>query len=134
MQQQKNSTNVMESATIQKNEANSKSPTSRRHLLSYFVIAALSISAVLTSCGSGIGGSSYKIKMTTEKETIMFNLKGSGVATVDWGDGSEKVSLTLNEDGVYFEHTYPNASIRNITINGDILLGYYVTHILVLQI
>ena len=69
------------------------------------------------------GGGSYKIKMTTEAEKVDFYLKGSGVATFDWGDGSKKVSLTLNDGeyttGTRFEHTYPNASIRTITVNGN---------------
>jgi hypothetical protein len=74
--------------------------------------------------------------MTTEKDGgVYFYLSGSGVATVDWGDGSEKVTLTLNEndiknwansvrsssdgDGVWFSHTYSTASIRTVTVNGD---------------
>ena len=127
MQQHKNSTSVMESATIQKNEASSKSPTSRRHFFNYFVIAAiLAIVVTLTSCGGGgIGSSSYKIKITREEGGYFpLMLKGNGVATVDWGDGSEKVSLTLNEEkSVEFEHSYPNASIRTIIINGDNITG-----------
>ena len=123
MQQNKNSTSVMESETIQKNEASSKSHTSRRHFFNYFIIAALAVSVVLTSCGGGggIGGSSYKIKMTTEQDgRFDFYLTGSGTATVDWGDASEKVTLTLNEEiNITFEHTYPNATIRTITINGE---------------
>ena len=85
-----------------------------------FVIAAL-VMAVLTACGSGGGSGSYKIKMTTESGGgFDFFLNGSGVATVDWGDGTEKVSLTLNEEnGVRFNHDYPSASIRTITIYGD---------------
>jgi len=63
--------------------------------------------------------------MTTEESGISFILAGSGVATVDWGDGSEKISLTLNENGVYFRHTYPNASIRTIIINGDNIMGLH---------
>ena len=88
MQQYRNSNRVMEADTIQKNEASSKSHTSRRNFFSYFVIAAFAVSAVLTSCGGGGSSSSYKIKMTMEKDgKFDFYLKGSGVATVDWGDG-----------------------------------------------
>ena len=131
MQQNRNSNIVMESATIQKNEASSKSPTSRRHFLSYFVIATFAVSALLTSCGGGggIGSSSYKIKMTTEAiDDFSIWLYGSGVATVDWGDGSEKVTQTLKErmgiyGGVNFLHPYSNASLRTITINGDNITG-----------
>ena len=106
----------------------------KKVVLNYLVIIA--ILAAFTSCGgsSSSGGSgsksSEKIKMTMEDEgKFGFGLVGSGVATVDWGDGSEKVSLTLHEvenieyDGVLFEHTYPNASIRTITITGDNITG-----------
>jgi len=96
----------------------------------YFFIAALATVAVFTSCdgGSGSGGSnsSAKIKMTTEQGGYFyFSLAGSGTATVDWGDGSEKATLTLNENryGVEFSHTYPNATIRTISINGDNITG-----------
>ena len=93
----------------------------KKTVLNYLVIAALAVAAVFTSCGGGgIGGSSGKIKMTTEQGGVFyFDLAGSGTATVDWGDGSEKVMLTLNEYQVRFEHTYSNATIRTITINGD---------------
>jgi len=104
--------------------------------LSMLVIAVFVISTAFTSCGGGSGSggsggkSSGKIMMTTEASGGEILLVGSGIATVDWGDGSEKVSLTLNESnsnyyglygifGVRFEHTYPNATIRTITINGD---------------
>jgi len=98
----------------------------KKVVLNYLVIAALAVAAAFTSCGGGSGSSgsgggksSGKIKMTTEQGgSFSFHLAGSGVATVDWGDGSEKVSRTLNDE-VGFEHDYPNASIRTITISGD---------------
>jgi len=115
-----NQDGAMEADTISKNGRNSKNQTSRREFLSYLAIAA--VSAAFTSCGGGSGSggrSSSKIKITTESNQIEFNLVGSGVATVDWGDDSEKVSLTLEGYLRSFRHTYPNASIRTITINGD---------------
>ena len=79
------------------------------------IVACIAVCMMLAGCSG-----SYKIKMTTETDKVNFYLRGSGVATVDWGDGSEKVSLTLNEeDVVEFEHTYPYASIRTITVNGE---------------
>ena len=88
------------------------------------VLAVVLMVAAFTACGGGgggFGGSSYTIKMTTEGSGGGFHLSGSGVATVDWGDGSEKVSLTLDESGYIldFWHDYPSASIRTITVNGD---------------
>jgi hypothetical protein len=87
------------------------------------VLAGVLMMAAFSACGGGGGGSfgggSYKIKMTHEYNNFGFYLAGSGVATVNWGDGSEKVSRTLDEDRMLFEHAYPNASIRTITVNGD---------------
>ena len=124
-----------------KNGASPKSLTSRGNFLRkvcfallYVLVVALMLTAITACGGSGSSGSgkAAKIKMTTEQGgDISFRLGGSGVATVDWGDGSEKVSLTLNENeniilgisiggyGVEFKHTYPSATIRNISINGD---------------
>ena len=113
--------------------------------LSILVIVTLVVAVAFVSCGggsgSGSGGSaggkgSYKIKMTTEQYgECVFRLFGSGIAMVDWGDGSENVSLTISEydidnaarggnpGGVRFTHTYPNESIRTITIYGDNITG-----------
>ena len=65
--------------------------------------------------------SSDKVKMTTEAGgEVNMQLCGSGVATVDWGDGSKKDVLTLNKDkSARIYHTYPGAAIRTITVNGD---------------
>ena len=76
--------------------------------------------AVFMSCGGG----SYKIKMTTESGgDFPFSLAGSGIATVDWGDGSEKNTLTLNEDGVLFEHNYKIAKVHSIIVKGDNIIS-----------
>ena len=108
----------------------------KKVVLNYLIIAALIVSAAFTSCGggSGSGSNSSKIKMTTESGSEKFYLVGSGVATVDWGDSSEKVSLTLDETQVTFEHTYPNASIRTISINGDNITGVYCSGITSLDV
>ena len=98
----------------------------KRVVLNYLAIAAIVVLAAFTSCGGGSGssggrggGGKWKIKMNTESSRGEFYLAGSGTATVDWGDGTEKVTLTLNDNRVRFEHDYPNATIRNITINGE---------------
>ena len=92
-----------------------------KQVFSYLVIAV--VTTVLISCG----GDNYgKIMLTTETgdpflKTFTLNLAGSGLATVDWGDGSKKVSLTLNGDDnqVSFSYDYPNRAIRTINIYGD---------------
>lgn len=61
-----------------------------------------------------------KINMTTQTgSNITFRLSGSGKATVDWGDGSEKEVVTLNKDRcVEVEHTFPGISTRTIAVHG----------------
>ena len=93
----------------------------KRLVLICLVITAISVSVAFASYSGG--NSSAKIMMTSEKGDQRVTLMGSGTATVDWGDGSEKVTLTLNENGVAFEHTYPNATKRTITINGNNITG-----------
>jgi len=90
---------------------------------------AMAGGVIIGGCGGGSGSggsrSSAKITMTMEGDYLFLHLAGSGVATVDWGDGSEVISRTLSEfdfttgGGVEFEHRYHNSTIRTITINGD---------------
>ena len=137
---------VMEAANHSKNSAmeaenhvkqveeSLKSQMSRGDFLKACFALSLAPTAMMIGCGGGSGSSgsrgSAKIKMTTEKGgNFGISLAGSGTATVDWGDGSEKITLTLKEIpsdliygsrvGAWFEHTYQSATIRTITINGD---------------
>jgi len=83
------------------------------------VLACAFMVTAFTTCGSK-GGNSGIMKMTTEvDDEIEFYLCGSGVVTVDWGDGSEKEILTLNEECVEFHHHYTDAKIHEIIIHGD---------------
>jgi len=131
MEQQFSSLNsVMEPETIPKNGASSKSLMSRNFFKQTFfallnVLAGTFMLFAFTVCvggNSGSGGKSAKIKMTLEKDKLWFELGGSGTATVDWGDGSEKVTRTLNSNP-RFEHSYPSSTIRTILINGDNITG-----------
>ena len=90
------------------------------------VVKILSVIVVMAVCMSCGGSRSANITMTTEQGgQVSFRLGGSGIATVDWGDGSERISLTLKEYGVDFRHTYPNATMRTILINGDNITGLW---------
>jgi len=123
--------NIIETANHVKHGACSKNQMSRSDFLKACFALTVAPAALMMGCGgsgSSGGRSSGKIKMTTEASgEVRFSLAGNGVATVDWGDGSEKVTLTINEklsghdsyDGASFRHTYPSASIRTITVNGD---------------
>ena len=119
---------AMEAENHVKHGASSKSLMSRGNFLKACFALSLAPTAIMIGCGGGSGssggGKSAKIKMTTEiGGDVSIDLVGSGTATVDWGDGSEKVSLTLNENRVRFEHTYPSATIRTISVNGDNITG-----------
>ena len=111
----------------------------KRVVLNYLVIAALALSAAFTSCGGGSGSrSSGKIMITTESKDFWVEIAGSGVVTVDWGDGTEKVTRTLYENNTIsfsqgypnattsFEHDYPNETIRTVTINGENIKWVYI--------
>jgi len=64
---------------------------------------------------------SNKTTMMTDADAkVGVGLSGSGVATIDWGDGSRKQVLTLVKDSsARIDHTYPNASTHTISINGE---------------
>jgi hypothetical protein len=94
----------------------------------YFIVAAALIMGCGSRGGSNVGSSDsdlYKIKLTTEADgKIILGIVGSGVATIDWGDSSEKDVLTIGEKWPQFEHTYPGASTRTITVTGDSITGF----------
>jgi hypothetical protein len=60
-----------------------------------------------------------KISMITQSRTVRIQLSGSGAATIDWGDGTKKEVVTLTESVSQMDHTYPAASVRTVSINGD---------------
>lgn len=62
-----------------------------------------------------------KIHMTTQSGShVAFRLSGSGTATIDWGDGSDKEMITLSNEGCdVYHHTYPGKSTRAIVVDGE---------------
>ena len=70
------------------------------------------------------------ITMTTEGGDVILALMGTGEATVDWGDGSEEETLTIEEENVAkFQHEYPNASTHKITVCGENITGLNCSYI-----
>lgn len=65
-------------------------------------------------------GNAAKINMITQSAiNVAFRLSGSGKATVDWGDGSEKAMVTLSEGrSVELTHAYAGSAARSIAIDG----------------
>lgn len=62
-----------------------------------------------------------KINMTTQAGNfVAFRLSGSGIATVDWGDGSEKEVVILSENElVEVKRSFSGTSIRSISVYGE---------------
>jgi hypothetical protein len=62
-----------------------------------------------------------KINLTTQAGNyVAFCLSGSGTATVDWGDGTEKEVITLSENGcVEVKRSFSGTSIRSISVHGE---------------
>jgi hypothetical protein len=54
------------------------------------------------------------ITLVTAKNNVRIVLKGSGSASINWGNGSESKTLTVG--GVIFTRTYPSSAVRTITI------------------
>jgi Leucine-rich repeat (LRR) protein len=55
--------------------------------------------------------------MTTSNDEVRFVLNGSGTATVDWGNGSEKKTLEISEY-TDFSREFSNTNSRTVTISG----------------
>lgn len=62
-----------------------------------------------------------KINMTTQTSSdIAFHLSGSGKATIDWGDESEKEVVTLSENGsTKVKRSFSGKSTRTIAVYGE---------------
>jgi len=68
----------------------------------------------------GKDADSCKIKMNAESDKVKFSLKGTGIAMVDFGDGSENFSLPIDEDDwTEFYREYPEEAFRAITVQGE---------------
>ena len=95
-----------------------------------FLIAAM----VLTTLGcGGVKDIDGIITMTTSANNISFWLKGSGTATVDWGDGSEKKTVKIvftNDDELppRISRRYSDKTPRTITITGKNITGLVCTN------
>ena len=68
------------------------------------------------------------IQMTTNRTVIGFYLRGSGTATIDWGDGSPlltKELTTMSSGSDILNHEYNIANTRTIEIFGDNITEFY---------
>jgi len=64
--------------------------------------------------------STKQMTMTTAKEgEVSFELRGTGTASVSWGDGTPGRTYTLWSSSTTCSHTYSDATARTITITGN---------------
>ena len=59
------------------------------------------------------------MSITTAQEYLTIYLKGSGEATVNWGDGTSDETFTLDEEGIKSEKYLAGAIERTVTIVGE---------------
>ena len=89
--------------------------------------AAAVLAAFVLSCNKDDdkNNGNGTITMTTSKEgEVNFRLAGSGTITIDWKDGSEIETHTLQEwenqwNKNRFSHNYSNSLTRTITVKGE---------------
>ena len=99
----------------------------KRHF-SFFIAVGMIFSTAITSCNRDedtIEPNPGTIEMTTEVTgDVTFSMYGTGLATVDWGDGSTKETGTFTVDvPIEFSHTYSTSKIRTIRIYGNDIWG-----------
>ena len=75
--------------------------------------------ASLTVVVSELFTGNETIVMTANSQWVDIALKGSGAATVDWGDGARQTETLSENDYTYFWHGYSNANAHVIKISGD---------------
>ena len=96
--------------------------------LVFNILTAVFVLAVCIGCG---GGGSDRIRMTVEGSgEVTFRLFGSGMATVDWGDGSDRTTLELSSGdgwgggGTRFSKIFAGSGRHTITITGNDIIGF----------
>ena len=76
---------------------------------------------LLTSCGGGAGKivPNQMTMTSTAKGDVKINIGGEGDAVIDWGDGSEKETITLQRTWTSCKHTFADDTERIIRITGE---------------
>jgi hypothetical protein len=57
------------------------------------------------------------IKIITDNKEVSLGLMGTGIATVDWGDGTAKETQELSESTMFIRE-FPEENFRTITVSG----------------
>ena len=67
-----------------------------------------------------------QMTMTTQKKgKVEIGLGGSGLITIDWGDGSERITDKLSEWNSHYHHIYADTIIRTITVIGKNITDFF---------
>ncbi|MCL2040794.1 MAG: hypothetical protein FWG84_01970 [Bacteroidales bacterium] len=94
----------------------------------FLLTMSLAAIGLTTSCGSGSATAEKsnnpvvpnQMTMTlTPKGEVNIRLGGEGDAVIDWGDGSEKETVTLTSFPAAFKHTFGDDAERTISITGE---------------
>ena len=96
-------------------------------VLSNIVIVALAVAATLTSCKKDIidDDKDAIMKFTTAKSgRVLFTIAGSGMATIDWEDGSVSTVTLVPPQLNICAHDYSSATSRTITITGKHIIYF----------
>ena len=88
------------------------------------VLTAILLMVICIGCGGG----GDRMRMTVEGSgEVRIFLRGSGTATIDWGDGSDRTTHELNNDwGTEFSKVYARSGRHTITITGNDIIGLQV--------
>jgi len=73
---------------------------------------------VLFSIHISVAAQQSEMKMTTSARIVSFFLTGTGTATVDWGDGTNRVTKQIGNVTI-FRNTYTEDGMRTITVTGS---------------
>ena len=60
------------------------------------------------------------ILTTFPTNQVSFKIDAIGTVTVDWGDGTAVDMHTFSDLAIYFDHFYPDTTIRTVKIYGDV--------------
>ena len=99
----------------------------KKAVLSYIVIVALAVAATFTSCSKDIidDDKDAVMKFTTAKSgRVLFTIAGSGIATIDWGDGAINTVTLVPPQLNICSHDYSRAASRTITITGKHIIYF----------
>ena len=103
-----------------------KIKTKMKKYYSYLIVVGMFLSTIFTSCNKDEDVIDPGIMQMSTKVVgeVTIALDGTGLITIDWGDGPAKVTETLSFDTyVEFSHNYSTPNIRTIRIYGDNIVG-----------